>query len=54
LDIIDFEADKTALFVILRCISRFVLIRNPGPDDYLIVGAMVRFGPNNPPLAGSF
>ena len=29
------------LFVILRCLSRFILIRNSGKDDYLIIGAMV-------------
>ncbi|KAK0619013.1 hypothetical protein B0T14DRAFT_198870 [Immersiella caudata] len=29
-----------AIFVILRCISRFILIRTPGPDDYFILGAM--------------
>ncbi|KAK3947485.1 hypothetical protein QBC32DRAFT_409217 [Pseudoneurospora amorphoporcata] len=28
------------LFVILRCVSRFILIRNPGPDDYFIIAAM--------------
>ncbi|KAB5543089.1 hypothetical protein GE09DRAFT_1244464 [Coniochaeta sp. 2T2.1] len=28
-------------FVILRCVGRFVLIRNSGKDDYLIIGAMV-------------
>ncbi|KAM7193121.1 hypothetical protein V8F33_007993 [Rhypophila sp. PSN 637] len=30
-----------AIFVVLRCISRFILIRNPGPDDYLIILAML-------------
>ncbi|KAM7204710.1 hypothetical protein V8F20_003494 [Naviculisporaceae sp. PSN 640] len=30
-----------AIFVVLRCISRFILIKNPGPDDYLIVLAML-------------
>ncbi|KAK3942531.1 hypothetical protein QBC46DRAFT_362537 [Diplogelasinospora grovesii] len=29
------------IFVCLRCISRFYLIRNPGPDDYLIIGATI-------------
>ncbi|KAL0465972.1 hypothetical protein QR685DRAFT_114010 [Neurospora intermedia] len=28
------------LFVILRCVSRFILIRTPGPDDYFIIAAM--------------
>ncbi|KAK3402607.1 hypothetical protein B0T20DRAFT_343898 [Sordaria brevicollis] len=28
------------LFVLLRCVSRFILIRNPGLDDYFIVAAM--------------
>ncbi|KAK0636423.1 integral membrane protein [Bombardia bombarda] len=29
------------IFVVLRCVSRFVLIRNPGPDDYLIIAALL-------------
>ncbi|CCC11897.1 hypothetical protein SMACR_05109 [Sordaria macrospora] len=28
------------LFVLLRCVSRFILIQNPGPDDYFIIAAM--------------
>ncbi|KAK1779867.1 hypothetical protein QBC45DRAFT_477409 [Copromyces sp. CBS 386.78] len=28
------------LLVLLRCVSRFILIRNPGPDDYFIIAAM--------------
>ncbi len=30
-----------AIVVILRCISRFVLIRNAKLDDYLIIAALV-------------
>jgi len=26
---------------VLRCISRFILIRNPGWDDYFIIGALL-------------
>ncbi|KAK0720169.1 integral membrane protein [Lasiosphaeris hirsuta] len=29
------------LFVIFRCISRFILIRNPGPDDYFMLAALL-------------
>ncbi|KAK3328240.1 hypothetical protein B0T19DRAFT_185595 [Cercophora scortea] len=29
------------IFVVLRCISRFVIIKNPGLDDYFIAGALV-------------
>lgn len=29
------------IFVTLRCVSRFYLIRNPGPDDFLIILAML-------------
>ncbi|KAK3685176.1 hypothetical protein B0T22DRAFT_482166 [Podospora appendiculata] len=29
------------IFVVLRCISRFVIIKNPGLDDYFIIGALV-------------
>ncbi|KAK0652601.1 hypothetical protein B0T16DRAFT_321975 [Cercophora newfieldiana] len=28
------------IFVLLRCISRFLIIRTPGLDDYFIIGAM--------------
>lgn len=34
-------AVMAGIFVILRCISRFILIRNSGKDDYLIIGAMI-------------
>src|SRR4051812_24250888 len=29
------------IVVVLRCVSRFVLIRNPKADDYFIMGGMV-------------
>ncbi|KAK4113422.1 hypothetical protein N656DRAFT_616998 [Canariomyces notabilis] len=30
-----------ALFVLGRCISRFILIHNPGPDDYLMICSLL-------------
>jgi len=29
------------VFVIGRCVARFGLVKNPGPDDYLIIFALV-------------
>ncbi|KAK4040275.1 hypothetical protein C8A01DRAFT_15817 [Parachaetomium inaequale] len=34
-------ASVAAIFVLGRCVSRFILIRNPGADDFLMVGAML-------------
>lgn len=32
-----------ATFVVMRSASRFIVIRNPGLDDYFMLGAMVSF-----------
>lgn len=31
----------SGLIVVMRCLSRFILIRNPGSDDFLMIGALV-------------